>query len=88
MHVIIFHQQVIFTYLISFYKCFNDMYFTHVILLLRSNTSRYPKMKNGYQRTTLLSFSLFYFLFIIIIIIFGGGAVGFVFLTFLIFKAY
>ena len=34
MHVIISHQQVIFPGLISFYKFFNDMYFTHVILLL------------------------------------------------------
>ena len=83
MHVIISLQQVIFTCLISFYKCFNNMYFTYVILLSGSNAGRY----SGYQRTTLLSFSFFYFLFIIIIII-GGGAVGFVFLTFLIFKAY
>ena len=41
MHVIISHQQVIFTGLISFYKFFNDMYFTHVILLLRSKVGRY-----------------------------------------------
>ena len=34
MHVIISHQQVIFTNLISFYKFFNDIYFTHVIFLL------------------------------------------------------
>ena len=43
MHVIISHQQVIFTGLISFYKFFNDMYFTHVILLLGSNVGRYPQ---------------------------------------------
>ena len=53
MHVIISHQQVIFTCLISFYKFFNDMYFTHVIFLLGSNVGRYPKMKSGYHRTTL-----------------------------------
>ena len=41
MHVIISHQQVIFPGLISFYKFFNDMYFTHVILLLRSKVGRY-----------------------------------------------
>ena len=52
MHVIISHQQVIFTGLISFYKFFNDIYFTHVILSLRSNVGRYPKMKSGYQKTT------------------------------------
>ena len=43
MHVIISHQQVIFTGLISFYKFFNDMYFTHVIFLLGSNVGRYPQ---------------------------------------------
>ena len=43
MYVIISHQQVIFTGLISFYKFFNDMYFTHVILLLGSNAGRYPQ---------------------------------------------
>ena len=53
MHVIISHQQVIFTCLISFYKFFNDMYFIHVIFLLGSNVGRYPKMKSGYHRTTL-----------------------------------
>ena len=57
MYVIISHQQVIFPNLISFYKFFNDMYFTHVILLLRSKVGRYlqneewvPKnnpLKNG-----------------------------------------
>ena len=62
MHVIIFHQQVIFTYLISFYKCFNDMYFTHVILLLRSNTSRYPQNEEWVPKnnpTFFLSFLFF-----------------------------
>ena len=50
MHVIIFDQQVL--CLISFYKFFNDMYFTHqhlifllgstyVIFLLWSNVGRY-----------------------------------------------
>ena len=34
MHVIISHQQVIFTGLISFSKFFNDMNFRQVILLL------------------------------------------------------
>ena len=34
MHVIIFHQQIIFIGLISFYKFFNDICFTHVIFLL------------------------------------------------------
>ena len=43
MHMIISHQQVIFTGLISFYKFFNDMYFTHVIFLLGSNVGRYPQ---------------------------------------------
>ena len=43
MHVIISDQQVIFSGLISFYKIFNDMYFTHVIFLLRSNVGRYPQ---------------------------------------------
>ena len=43
MHVIISHQQVIFTGLISFYKFFNDIYFTHVIFLLGSNVGRYPQ---------------------------------------------
>ena len=42
-HVIISHQQVIFTGLISFYKFFNDMYFTYIILLMRSNVGRYLK---------------------------------------------
>ena len=37
MHVIIFHQIVLFSRLINFYKFFNDMYFTHAILLLQSN---------------------------------------------------
>ena len=51
MYVIIPHQQVIsFT---SFYKFLNDMYFTHIIILLGSNVDRYPKMKSGYHRTTL-----------------------------------
>ena len=52
MHVIISQQQVIFTGLISFYKFFNDMRFTHVIFLLGSNVGRYPKMKSEYHRTT------------------------------------
>ena len=43
MHVIISHQQVIFTGLISFYKFFNNMYFTQVIFLLGSNVGRYPQ---------------------------------------------
>ena len=43
MHVIISHQQVIFTDLISFYKFFNNMYFTHVIFLLGSNVGSYPQ---------------------------------------------
>ena len=51
-HVIISHQQVIFTGLISFYKFCSDMYFTHVIFLLGSNVGRYPKMNSGYHRTT------------------------------------
>lgn len=58
MHVIISHQQVIFTGLISFYKFFNDMYFTHVIFLLGSNVSGYPKMKSGYHRTTHVGFAM------------------------------
>ena len=53
MHVIISYQQVIFTDLINFYKFFNNMYFTHVILSLGSNVGRYSKMKSGYQRITL-----------------------------------
>ena len=43
MRVIISHQQVIFTSLISFYKFFNDIYLTHVIFLLGSNVGRYPQ---------------------------------------------
>ena len=42
-YVIISYQEVIFTGLISFYKFFNDMYFTHVILLLGSNVGGYPQ---------------------------------------------
>ena len=43
MYMIISHQQVIFTDLISFYKFFNDMHFTHIIFLLGSNVGRYPQ---------------------------------------------
>ena len=43
MHMIISHKQVIFTDLISFYKFFNDIYFTHVIFLLGLNVGRYPQ---------------------------------------------
>ena len=50
MHVIISHQQVIFTDLISFYKFFNDMYFTHVILLLGQMWVG-TQNKEWYQRT-------------------------------------
>ena len=66
MHVIISHQQVIFTNLISFYKFFNDMYFTHVIFLLGSNVGRYPQNEervpyllllwNRYEKVLLKSF--------------------------------
>ena len=56
MHVIISHQQVIFT--ISFYKFFNDMYFTHVIFLLGQMWVGTPKMKSGYHRTTPNSFTI------------------------------
>ena len=61
MYVIISYQQVIFTGLISFYNFFNDMYFTHVISLLESNVGRYPKMKSGYHRTTLIGEENFLF---------------------------
>ena len=44
MHVIIFYQIVIFSRLINFYKFFNDIYFTHVILLLES---KYPNGRMG-----------------------------------------
>ena len=59
MHVIIFQQQVI--DLISFYKFFNDTYFTHVIFLLGSTHVIFlwgqmsvvtSKIKSGYHRTT------------------------------------
>ena len=33
--------------LIGFYKFFNDIHFTHVILLLGSNMDKYPKIKSG-----------------------------------------
>ena len=66
MNVLISHQLVMFTYLITifffFYQWamftyltsnfFNLIHFIHVILLVGSNVGRYPKINNGYQRTT------------------------------------
>ena len=47
MHVILSHQLVTFIGLISFYfYFFNDMHFTHDILLVGSNVGRYRKIKN------------------------------------------
>ena len=53
MHLIIYHQQALFTGLISFYKFFKDMHFTRVILLLRSNVGRYPQNKEWVPKNNL-----------------------------------
>ena len=39
--------------LINFYKFFNNMYFTHVILSLGSNVGKYSQNEEWVQRTTL-----------------------------------
>ena len=44
------HVYLFDNYFLNFF--FNLIHFIHVILLVGSNVGRYPKINNGYQRTT------------------------------------